>query len=60
MLGEAEKERDALQAAGAAAYRAGDRAGALRHWSRLRRLLPEGSPERAEIDLRIDALGKGS
>ena len=34
--------------------------GALRHWSHLRRLLPGGSPERAEIDLRIDALGKGS
>ena len=60
VLGEAEKERDALRAAGAAAYRAGDRAAALRHWSRLRRLLPEGSPERAEIDLRIDALGEGS
>ena len=52
--------RAALLAAGAAAYREGDRAVALRHWSRLRRLLPEGSPERAEIDLRIDALGEGS
>ena len=52
--------RAALLAAGAAAYREGDREGALRHWSHLRRLLPGGSPERAEIDLRIDALGKGS
>ena len=58
VLGEAEKERAALKAAGAAAYRAGDGAGALRHWSRLRRLLPEGSLERAEIDRRIGALGE--
>lgn len=52
--------RGALRAAGAAAYRAGDRAAALRHWSRLRDLLPQGAPERAEIDRRIDLLGEGN
>ena len=60
VLGEVEKERAALKAAGSAAYRAGDGAAALRHWSRLRLLLPEGSPERAEIERRIDALGEGN
>ena len=57
VLGEAEKERAALRAAGDAALRAGDRDAARRHWSQLRGLLPEGSPERAGIDRRIEALG---
>ncbi len=56
VLGEAEKERDALRQAGEAAHRTGDNAAARRHWSRLRGLLPEGSPERAGIARRIDAL----
>ena len=59
VLGEAENERDALRQAAAAADRTGDRSAALRHWSRLRELLPESSPERAEIAKRIDALGGG-
>lgn len=59
VLGEAEKERDALRQAGEAAHRTGDNAAARRHWSRLRGLLPEGSPERAGIARRIDALGEG-
>ena len=60
VLGEAVKERAALRAAGDAALRTGDREAALRHWSRLRGLLPEGSPERAEIARRIDSLGGGN
>ncbi|MDE0058501.1 MAG: c-type cytochrome biogenesis protein CcmI [Defluviicoccus sp.] len=60
VLGEAENERDALRQAAAAADRTGDRGAALRHWSRLRELLPEDSPERAEIAKRIDALGGGT
>lgn len=47
----------ALKLLGENAASAGDTEGAREYWTRLRDVLPEGSPDRAEVERRLDALG---
>jgi cytochrome c-type biogenesis protein CcmH len=49
---------DALWFVGLAEAQAGNTAQAKEMWSRLLALLPQDAPERAEIQQRIDGLGK--
>ena len=50
--------RAALWIAGLVAEQMGSKDEAGRYWRRLKPLLPEGSSERADLDRRLDALGK--